>query len=101
MEWTCKFKVFPQREGFDREQRRFAKTPKRRFSLDNARAVMKTKNRKRAPIKIVVAFGFVTKERVEALPDSVKDRIGRVVYGCFVRLAEREAGNRNAVKMAA
>lgn len=63
---------------------------------------MKKQTRKkpprRKPIKIIVAFGYVTKERIEALPEPVKARLGRVLYAFALRRAAEEQG---AVKMAA
>jgi hypothetical protein len=57
------------------------------------------KRKKSPPIKIVVGFGEITKEKVEALPESVKDQLGRLLYDFFMQLAEQET--ERAVKMAA
>lgn len=62
---------------------------------------MKKPKPKRPPIEIVIAFAVVTEEKFNALPETVKDGIGRVLYDFFIRLAEQEAGGREALRLAA
>lgn len=59
---------------------------------------MKKPKPKKPPITIVVAFGPVTLEKFEALPERVKDAIGQLVLDC---LAQRAAAEQAAVGMAA
>lgn len=62
---------------------------------------MKKRKAKRPPIKIVVAFGPVTVEKFEAMPERVKDDLGRLIYGFFMRLAEEKANAQGAARLAA
>jgi hypothetical protein len=54
---------------------------------------------KRPPIKIVVAFGPITKEKFDALPERVKDELGRLFYDFSMRLAEKEAEEKEAAEI--
>lgn len=56
---------------------------------------MKKRNPKRPPIRIIRTFGYVTKEKFDALPDPVKDKLGRGIYAFFMKLAEKEAAERS------
>ncbi len=59
----------------------------------------KSKKSKRKPITFINPYGPITKEKVEALPEHVKDSIGRLLYDFCISLALGEA--ESAVKMAA
>lgn len=57
------------------------------------------KRTKKPRVTFINPYGLITAERIEALPEPVKNRLGLVTYAILMGIGERNA--QSAVKVAA